>query len=414
MLRRGSLFYALLVFLAGASLIREAALGRLAHVDENWWALVERLGTPHATASKLTLVEITGDTLSKHPWPWGPDDFALFFHAALPFQPAVLAVEPTVNFDRATALEKDPVFEKMLHDHVLRSPKLVLGGRLGFAPDAEAVPDIQPVPVLRKVRGDLTRVPEFTAIESWAAESLRLTTQPGWTNLPERSGPRGWCPLVLRYRGQPVPTMVLQLAMHLEKVTLDEVEVVLSPQSSYVAIGKSRRLPIDESGRMLLNVGADFTRVSYDDLLLSREQIERKEAPVRPPELFANRIVMLARTDYDSRTIAMPGGRTVSPGEFISAAFASIEIGTFPRRIGAWFDWSLVGLAAFLALWIRKWKPVLCVVITLTLLIASAAGAWWMFHSEQVLLPALLPVGLAVWVLLLRLVARRIEKIIAF
>ena len=411
MLRRGSLIYALLVFLAGASLIREAAFGRLARLDEHWWALIAKLGTPATTASKLTLVEITGDTLSKHPWPWGPDDFALFFHAALPFDPAVLAVEPVVNFDRAAVAEKDPVFEKMLHDHILRSPKLVLGGRLGIAQDAEAVPDLQPMPVLRKVSGDLTRVPEFTAIESWADETLRLTTQPGWTNVPGRTGPRGWCPLVLRYRGQPVPTMVLQLAMHLEKVTLDEVEVVLG---SHVAIGKSRWVPIDESGRMLLNVAADFARVSYDDLLLSREQIERKDPPVRPPELFASRIVMLARTDPESRTLAMPGGRMVSPGEFIGAAFATVEIGTFPRRIGSWFDWTLVGVAAFLALWIRKWRPGLCVGITLSLLACCAGGAWWMFRTDQLLLPALLPVGLAVWVLLLRLVARRIEKIIAF
>ncbi len=411
MLRRGSLIYALLVFLAGASLIREAAFGRLARLDEGWWALVAKLGTPATTASKFTLVEITGDSLSKHPWPWGPDDFALFFHAVLPFQPAVLAVEPPVHFEHDAAAEKDPVFEKMLHDHVLKSPKLVLGGRLGFAPDAEAVPDIQPMPVLHKVHGDLTLVPEFTAVESWADETLRFTTQPGWTNVPGRAGPRGFCPLVLRYRGQPVPTMVLQLVMHMEKVTLDEVEVILG---SHVAIGKFRSVPIDDSGRMLLNVGADFIRVSYDDLLLSREQLDRKEAPVRPAELFAGRAVMLARTDPGSRTLAMPGGRMVSPGEFIGAAFASVEAGTFPRRIGEWFDWTLVGIAAFLALWIRKWKPVLCVVITLGLLIACAVSAWWMFRTRQILLPAVLPVGLSTWVLLLRLVARRIEKIIAF
>jgi hypothetical protein len=411
MLRRGSLIYALLVFLAGASLIREAAFGSLSRFDERWWALVAKTGTPQVTVSKLTLVEITGDTLSKHPWPWGPDDFALFFHAILPFQPAVLAVEPALNFEHNTGPEKDPVFEKMLHDHVLRSPKLVLGGQLGFAPDPEAIPDLQPVPVLRKVRGDLTRVPEFTAVESWAAENLRLTTQPGWTNLPERGGPRGWCPLVLRYRGQPVPTMALQLVMHLEKVTLDEVEVVLG---SHIALGKSRSLPIDDSGRMLLNVGADFTRVSYDDLLLSREQIERKEPPVRSPELFTGRMVMLTRTDSESRTITLPGGRMISPGEYIATALATAEIGTHPRRIGAWFDWTLVGISAVLALWIRKWKPLASVITAILLLGCCAGGAWWMFRREQLLLPALLPLGLAVWVLLLRLVARRIEKIIAF
>jgi hypothetical protein len=405
------LIYALLVFLAGASLIREAAVGRYARFDEKWWAFVAKAGTPRTTASKLTLVEITSDTLSKHPWPWGPDDFALFFHAVLPFGPSVLAVEPAMEFERGAAIEKDPVFDKMLHDHVLRCPKLVLGGTLGFAPDAETVPDIQPMPVLRKVRGDLTRIPEFTAVESWAEETLRLTTQPGWTNIPERSGPRGWCPLVLRYRGQLVPAMALQLAMHMEKVTRDEVEVVLG---SHIALGKSQSLPIDESGRMLMNVGADFKRVSYDDLLLSREQLDRKEAPVSAPDLFASRMVMLARTDSESRTIALPDGRKVSAGEYIAAALATAEIGTFPRRIGNWFDWTLVGLTAFLALWIRKWKPLAAVFTAVALLGCCAGGAWWMFGREQLLLPALLPLGLAAWVLLLRLVARRIEKIIAF
>ena len=411
MLRRGSLIYALLVFLAGASLIREAALGSLARFDEKWWAFIARQGTPQVVATKLTLVEITGDTLSKHPWPWGADDFALFFHAVLPFQSSVLAVEPPMSFDRGTAAEKDPVFEKMLHDHVLRTPKLVLGGKLGFAPDSEAVPDLQPMPVLRKVHGDLTRLPEFSAVESWAEETLRLTTQPGWTNLPERSGPRGWCPLVFRYRGQPVPSMVLQLAMHMESVTLDEVEVVLG---SHIALGKLRSVPIDDSGRMLMNVGADFQRVSYDDLLLSREQIDRKETPVSPPSLFAGRTVMLARTDSESRTVAQPDGRMISPGEFIGAALATVEAGAFPRRIGDWFDWSLVGFTAFLALWIRKWRPRASVLATIFLLGLCAGSAWWMFRTAHVLLPALLPLGLAVWVLLLRLVARRIEKIIAF
>lgn len=79
MLRRGSLIYALLVFLAGASLMREAALGRLPRFDETWWAFLAQRGTPKAATSKLTLVEITGDTLSKHAWPWKADDFALFF-----------------------------------------------------------------------------------------------------------------------------------------------------------------------------------------------------------------------------------------------------------------------------------------------------------------------------------------------
>jgi len=401
----------MLVVLAGASLIREVSLGRLARLEEKWWAQVARFATPATPVGKVTLVEITGDTLSKHSWPWGPDDFALFFHAVLPFQPAVLAVEPVLEFDLIAVGEKGPVFEKMLHDQVLRSPKLVLGGRLGWTPDPEAVPDLQPMPVLRKVHGDLTRVPEFTAVEAWAAEDYRLTTQPGWTNVPDGPGLRGSCPLVLRYRGQPVPAIVLQLAMHLEKITLDEVEVVLG---SHIALGKSRRLPIDAAGRMLLNVGAGFTRVSYDDLLLSREQLDRKETPVQPPELFKGRLVMLARADNGARSLVMPDGRSVAPGEFLASALATVEIGAFPTRVGTWFDWTLVGVVAVCALWIRKWKPLATVISTVVILLCYAGCSWWIFRSSYLLLPSVLAAGLAVWVLLLRLVVRKIEKIIAF
>lgn len=411
MLRRGALIYALLVVLAGASLIREALLGRLARLEEKWWALIARQATPATPAGKVTLVEITGDTLSKHPWPWGPDDFALFFQAVLPFQPAVLSAEAPLEFDRDVQDEPAQVFEKMLHDNILRSPKLVLGGQLGWSSDPETVQDLQPMPVLRKVSGDLSRVPEFTAVEAWAAEDYRLTTQPGWTNVPEGPGLRGSCPLILRYRGQPVPAIALQIAMHREKVTLDEVDVVLG---SHVNIGKSKRVPIDATGRMLLNVGAEFARVSYDDLLLSREQIERKEPPVKPAGLFEGRVVFLARTDPGARTLPMPDGRIVSPGEFIATSLATIEIGAFPRRIGNWFDWTLVGVIAVCALWIRKWKPLATVVITVAALVAYASCAWWLFRSGQTLLPGLLVAGIAVWVLLLRLVVRRIEKIIAF
>lgn len=414
MLHRGSLIYAMLVFLAGASLTREAATGRLARVDERWWAFMSEKATPKAAAQGAVLVEITSDTLSKHPWPWGPDDFALFFHAALPFQPAVLAAVPPLHFERPSASEEDPVFTKMLHNHVLRSPKLVLGGALGFATDSNALQELQPMPVLRNVHGDLTRIPDFAAVESWADELFRLTTQPGWTNVPERTGPRGWCPLVLRYRGQPVPTMALQMLMHMEKATPDEVAVVLGPRERYISVGKSRMLPIDESGRMPLNPGATFTRVSYDDLLLAREQIDRKETPVFSTGLINGRAVILARTDTDSRTIEMPGGRKLSHGELVCTALASIELGAFPRRIGSWFDWSLIGAAAVAALSLRKWRPMWCIGITLLLLACCAGGAWWAFREKHVLLPALLPSALAVWVLLLRLVARRIEKIIAF
>jgi hypothetical protein len=303
------------------------------------------------------------------------------------------------------------MYEKMLHDHVLRSPKLVLGALLGWAHDSETVAELQPMPVLRKVRGDLSRVPEFTEVESWSAEDYRLTTQPGWINVPDGMGPLGRCPLVLRYRGQPVPAIVLQLAMHMEKATLDDVEVVLG---SHLSLGGRLRIPIDETGRMLVNFGASFGRLSFDDLLLTREQLDRKEAPTHPPELLKGRLVVLARTDAPSRTLAAPNGQKVAPGDLFAAALATLETGAHPHRVGAEFDWALVGIVAVSALWLRRWRPLYSVLGVLLLLACYAGCAFAVFHSRSMVTPGVLPAGLAVWVLLLRLVARRIEKIIAF
>jgi hypothetical protein len=208
-----------------------------------------------------------------------------------------------------------------------------------------------------------------------------------------------------------VPAFVLQLAMHFEKVTLDEVEVVLG---SHVAIGRGLRVPIDATGRMAVNFASAFDRVTFEDLLLSREQLDRKETPARPPELFKGRMMMLARTDGESRTVALPDSRKIAPGELFAAALATMELGTHPRRVGTWFDWTLVGVVAMSALWLRKWRPLLSLAGALLLLGCYAACAFWVFRSRFVITPGVLPAGLGVWVLLLRLAARRIEKVIAF
>ena len=156
MLRRGVLLFPLLVLIAGASLIREAAVGLLVQAEEAWsGVLARRLGYVGGTSS-VTLVEISDDTLTKHSWPWGVEDFALFFNAALPFEPAVVGVEPVLAFERGVLAgsERDDVKERMLHDGILRAPKLVLGGRLGWSQESDSIQAIQPMPVLRHVRGE--------------------------------------------------------------------------------------------------------------------------------------------------------------------------------------------------------------------------------------------------------------------
>lgn len=412
MLRRGALLFPFLVLFAGASLIREAALGVLRPAEERWTGMLMRKVTPPGALAATTLIEISDDTTLKHVWPWAAQDFAVFFHTVLPFDPAVVAVEPVLDADRGALAggEREEIYEKMLHEGILRTPKLVLGGSLGYAPDPEVPPPFRQMPVLPKVRGDLSRVPEFTEVESWAEERFRTNRPPGWTNLPEDLGPIGRCPLVFRYRGQPVPAMALQLAILWEKLIPDEVEVVLG---SHILLGK-KRIPIDEAGRMVVNFGVKFERVSYDDLLLTREQLDKNETPMTPAAHFANRVLLLGRTDSFMRNVATPSGSKWTPSEVIASAVATIQSGAHPRKLGSWVEWLLVLAVAAGSYWIPRSNATFLAIGVILVEAALIGAAILLYGSHGFVLPGVLPLGLALWILVLRVVAKKAQRVIAF
>ena len=89
-------------------------------------------------------------------------------------------------------------------------------------------------------------------------------------------------PLLLRYRGQVVPTLVLQAIMHWKQLTLDDITV---QTGSFIAVGTDLRIPIDRAGNMEVNFRAPLRRFGYDDLLLAVEQT----AAGRPPAIARRR-----------------------------------------------------------------------------------------------------------------------------
>jgi hypothetical protein len=93
---------------------------------------------------------------------------------------------------------------------------------------------------------------------------------------------------------------------------------------------------------------------------------------------------------------------------------ATIQANAHPRRIGAWFDWSLIFVVAAAALWIPKSKATLLAIAVIVLEVLFVAGAFFIYRSSGTILPGVLPLGLAVWILILRVVARKAQKVIAF
>src|SRR5688572_14229355 len=86
---------AILVVLAGLFFWRESLLSPGVNLEEglNDW-IAANIGSRHKTAkAKTVVIGIDDNSLASHPWPWTPLDFALFFQAALPFRPEVIAAE---------------------------------------------------------------------------------------------------------------------------------------------------------------------------------------------------------------------------------------------------------------------------------------------------------------------------------
>jgi hypothetical protein len=396
----------LLAILAGLFLLREShqPLGR--SLDERWadWlSMNSRREAP--PASPVALIAIDDNTLKSHPWPWTPLDYSLFFQASLTFHPSVLAVEEVLNWDNtpvaAGERQKLAQYERILKDVLLRSPKTVLGARLGYPDDPQTIPPLQATSLIRNVTGDLQRIPEWTVIEAQPAETYRLSASLGFTNLPTGAKSHNVVPLVLRYRGHVVPSFVLQNALLWYKLSADDVKVVLG---SHLALGEKVRIPIDERGQMRVNFGVPRTVFSFEDLLLAAEQFAAKTAPVIPAERLMNGTTILARTDAASRTLPVLGRGKISPGEFFTSGLATIQAGWFITRAPASVDWAIIAAVAFFSLWIPRFQKRTVALIACAVLIAYAFGAYFLFSRELIWLPALLPLGLFLFVVLYRMV----------
>jgi hypothetical protein len=397
----------LLILLVGLVLFRESAQWPGAAMDQRWvdWLSLNSGRKAPSKLPPVALIAIDDASLSSHPWPWTPLDFSLFFQAALPLNPDVLAVEEVLDWERAEMPDEDrqklPQYEKILRDILLRTPKPLLGSQLGLPEDSQVIPPLQEVRPLRNVHGDVRSIPDFPAVERQPKEEFRLSAAIGFINLPAKTHPDSFVPLLLRYRGQVAPSFVLRAAMLWHQVSPDEVEVKVG---SHIAFGEKARIPINERGEMRVNWGVPRTVFSFEDLLLTAEQAAAKTDTAIPVERLAGAVTILARTDQAARTIPLPLQPNASPGELFASAIGTIQTQWFIQRVPYWFDWSLIAATAALAFLIPRFQKGRVVGATVLLLVVYAGAAFFLFQRTLIWLPALLPLGLAVFVIIYRLV----------
>ena len=394
---RSPYWFPLVIVVVGVLLARESRqpTSPLAGIDR---AFLDWLSASVAPARlvpgtpPVTLIEID-DGVADTPrrMPLAALEYASFLHSVAKYEPAVVAIAPVLDW-----AQSPPGTEQILLDEALTVPKLMLGVRLGSSADKGLDP--ANLSNLDNVSAPTGRLPDYPEIVAAPGKTLfTLAAATGATNLPGAEGvPMRDLPLLFRCRERVVPTFVLETLALALRLAPSEVSVVPGP---FVQLADRLRLPIDPTGRALLDVRAfaRINRLSLDDLPLLVVGQATPEARATA-ERMRGGVVILGRTDHGARTLRLPGGRAISPAEAFAWAAASLEAAPAARRAPAAWDGGIVCLFAVLGTWLfgRKRGPALVGVGTAMAAYALAALA--VFEGERVWLPFALPLSLALLV----------------
>jgi hypothetical protein len=231
-------------------------------------------------------------------------------------------------------------------------------------------------------------------------EDLRLASTLGFVNMPVGRGPVRRAPLLFSYRGQVVPSFVLQALMLWMKLTPDDVKVDIGSQ---ISLGNKIKVPIDAAGGMLVDFKSPFTHISFEDLPWAAQQAEKRHAPVIPLDAIKDKLVLLARTDANSHVINFPISGKGSSGELFAAAIATVQNGMFIRRVGFYADAATIGVAMLLSWFFSRRSRKFTIAFIFTALAAYVLIGLSIFAARLIALPLILPLGLACLLVLFRL-----------
>jgi len=391
-MRRTLLQFLLYFAVLSVLLVRESRRLPLQEADTRFMNWLAGNATSAPPPAPVLLVEINDATLQGMTWPLTYLDYSLFFQSVSPESPPVVAVAAVLRPpEHDDALTRQ--YRQVLHDQIMRTPKVVLGATLGRREDTMRILPTDRLTGLQNVTGDLTRVPDYDMIEQTPEDEIGLSAAVGFLNMRERDLNVQRAPLIFRYRGQIVPSFILQTAMHWYKVTPEEVTVVVGKE---IWLNVGVRIPIDDEGRMVVDFSTKVSRFGLDDLLLSSAQLDLKQAPTFPLERMKKEIVLLGRTDAASRTLRFPSGEEASLAELMARAIATVQQERFLERTPIGFSVALIAVLAVMGVYFTAWSRSRILVFSLLAIVIYLLVAITIFGAARMCAPLVLPLGLLV------------------
>ena len=398
---RSTIWFLLVFGLAGLLLARESRQpgGALAGVDRaffDWLVTNARLDPPQRGEIPVTLVEID-DAVAETPGrvPLSALEYGAFLRSMGRYDPAVVAVEPVLDFARVSSGT-----EQILIEQAFDISKLLLGVQLGDSAGNGRDPASLPA-LANRVAGNVTALPDFPEIVS-APDSrlLTLAAASGATNLPLATvGPVRDVPLLFRCRGRVLPAFTLQALTLSLRLAPTEISTALGAE---IRLGDRLRLPVNRAGRALLDARefGRFRRLGLDDLPLI-EAGQASSATRALAERMRHGFVVLGRTDRAARTLRLPDGRLISPAEVFAWAATSLQHAPSTRRAPSWCDAAVVAAFAGSGLAGRRRRRIPALVLSAATLVFYLLLALSMFEWSRLWLPLALPGGLALLTILL-------------
>jgi CHASE2 domain len=392
-----------LTLIVGVVLLRESERQPLNAANERFIDFLADNARRSEKAAPVTLVGLDEASLREHPLPWTPGDYALFFNAANNFHPQLVATDEILDWKLDSLYpevsQTFAQYSQMLRENIRKSPRTVLGAELSFPEDADRIPPLESIAGLRKVKGDVSSIPEFRVIEAQASDELRLASVQGFTTWPVARSSTRTAPLLLRYCGQVVPSFVLQTAMLWEEVTPDDVEVEVG---NHIRLGGRVTIPIDAAGRMRVNMTLPIGRCSVEDLLVRAEQKDAKTRTVSRTDVFSSRALVLSRTDANAHLIPVTFDRARPRGELAALALGTIQNRLFIRSVPRWTNWAIIGFFTLAAGFVPGLKRSHVLILGSVAILASLVAALALIGARLIAFPAIVPLGLTLFLIITR------------
>ena len=378
------------VLVLGVLFLREPRLERSEEFFLRWLLKKSEL---HGPMAPLTVVEIGHDAVldrdplkelsSSHAGGSGvsPLEFAVFLQSVLAFQPTVVAFENVLKWR-----ERDKDQEQVFIDQAMKVPRLLLAAELTTTPDPDAPEqEIQSFTQVTGKRGDLV---EFSGIGRQPNEEMRLIATAGFINLPDEIADGIHVPLLFRYRGEVIPSFVLQAVLLWLRVTPAEVTIDLG---SHISLPQGRKIPIGADGTLLISpeAGKKVRRITLNELALATQQHDAGQKTSGDFETIRDQIVLV-------RTPANP----LSPPDVFAATLATIQTNAYVHRVSWIFDCVFLLIAAAVIGRVRHVSRVDLVLGAIAFTAAYCLIALAVISRWLLWLPAVLPLG-AVWLLVL-------------